>query len=78
MQKSIKYGVLDPSTALFVYAKVCTPSGEESEFVRIPLPASLLRAGNYGGQYFVKTLTGKTITLDLSAYDTIADIKSKI
>ena len=31
-----------------------------------------------GGQYFVKTLTGKTITLDLDALDTIMIVKSKI
>ena len=31
-----------------------------------------------GGQYFVKTLTGKTITLDLDALDTIIIVKSKI
>ena len=31
-----------------------------------------------GGQYFVKTLTGKTITLDCDANDTIENIKDKI
>ena len=31
-----------------------------------------------GGQYFVKTLTGKTITLDLEEYDTIENVKVKI
>ena len=31
-----------------------------------------------GGQYFVKTLTGKTITLDLDALDTIENVKAKI
>ena len=31
-----------------------------------------------GGQYFVKTLTGKTITLDLEASDTIENVKAKI
>ena len=29
-------------------------------------------------QIFVKTLTGKTITLDVKAYDTIGNIKTKI
>ena len=29
-------------------------------------------------QLFVKTLTGKTITLDMEASDTIADMKAKI
>ena len=31
-----------------------------------------------GGQYFVKTLTGKTITLDLEEYDTIENVKAKL
>jgi ubiquitin C len=31
-----------------------------------------------GGQYFVKTLTGKTLTLDLEPSDTIENVKAKI
>jgi hypothetical protein len=31
-----------------------------------------------GGMYFVKTLTGKTLTLDLVPSDTIEDVKAKI
>ena len=31
-----------------------------------------------GGRYFVKTLTGKTIPLDIEAFDTIYEIKLKI
>ena len=33
---------------------------------------------NIGGQYFIRTLSGKTITLELSAKDTILNIKQKI
>ena len=33
---------------------------------------------NIGGQYFIRTLSGKTITLELSANDTILNIKKKI
>ena len=33
---------------------------------------------NIGGKYFVKTLSGKTITLDLNGNDTVLDIKRKI
>lgn len=33
---------------------------------------------NYKMQIFVKTLTGKTITLEIESSDTILDIKSKI
>ena len=32
----------------------------------------------YGGEYFVKTLTGKTIILDLEENDTIENVKAKI
>ena len=31
-----------------------------------------------GGKYFVKTLEGKTLTLDLDEYDTIENVKAKI
>ena len=33
---------------------------------------------NIGGQYFIRTLSGKTITLELNAKDTILNIKKKI
>ena len=33
---------------------------------------------NIGGQYFIKTLSGKTITLELDKNETIFDIKEKI
>ena len=32
----------------------------------------------YGGTIFVRTLTGKTITLDVESTDTIENIKAKI
>lgn len=31
-----------------------------------------------GGQIFIKTLTGKTITLDVEFRDTVENIKSKV
>ena len=37
-----------------------------------------LLGGDEGMQIFVKTLTGKTITLDVKASDTIDDLKAKI
>ena len=33
---------------------------------------------NFGGQYFVRTLSGKNITLDLESNDTILNVKKKI
>ncbi len=40
------------------------------------LPAA--SCGGRGMQVFVKTLTGKTVTLDVEAADTVADVKAKI
>ena len=37
-----------------------------------------IKALKMGGQYFVKTLTGKSITLELEPYDTIENLKEKI
>merc|ERR1719251_337015 len=43
------------------------------------LPCTLLRLrGGSGMQIFVKTLTGKTITLDVESSDTIENVKQKI
>ena len=36
------------------------------------------KGGRCGGQIYVKTLTGKTITLDTEGSDYIEDVKSKI
>jgi len=41
------------------------------------LPGNSRNEGK-GGQLFVKTLTGKTVTLDTELSDTIEDVKSKI
>lgn len=40
------------------------------------VPFILPKSDNF--QIFVKTLTGKTITLDVSSYDTIDEVKLKI
>jgi len=42
------------------------------------LMASLWTAPAFGMQVFVKTLTGKTITLDVEPSDTIENVKAKI
>ena len=36
------------------------------------------RAGGGGMQIFVKTLTGKTLTLDVDSYETIESVKALI
>ena len=56
----------------------CTVAGTAIQALMLcasPLPV------NFGGacrQIFVKTLTGKTITLDVEASDTIDNVKAKI
>lgn len=39
---------------------------------------AFVSADTYGMQIFVKTLTGKTITLDVEPSDTIENVKAKI
>ena len=61
---------------------------KEAKFIKIALNPVTKKKGpdrvetengyTIGGQYFVKTLTGKTITLDCEASDTIEEIKAKI
>eukprot|EP00316_Scyphosphaera_apsteinii_P003936 CAMPEP_0119323740 /NCGR_PEP_ID=MMETSP1333-20130426/61484_1 /TAXON_ID=418940 /ORGANISM="Scyphosphaera apsteinii, Strain RCC1455" /LENGTH=113 /DNA_ID=CAMNT_0007331267 /DNA_START=95 /DNA_END=436 /DNA_ORIENTATION=+ len=42
------------------------------------LPISVLRLRGGSSQIFVKTLSGKTVTVDVEEGDTIADVKAKI
>jgi hypothetical protein len=53
---------------------------QEPEFVKIPLNVANNKAQYFGGsmEIYVKTLTGKTLTLDVDPYDTIEIVKSKI
>ena len=64
---SLTEGVLCPYTALIAHEKVYKNSSNEMEFVKVPL---VLRRGP-SFQIYVKTLTGKTITLEVSASDEI-------
>jgi hypothetical protein len=61
---------------------------KEAKFIKIalnpvtkkkgPERATTVHGATIGGQYFVKTLTGKTITLECEASDTIENLKAKI
>jgi len=52
---------------------------QEPEFVKIPLNVANNKVQHFGGmEIYVKTLTGKTLTLDVDSYDTIEDVKAKI
>ena len=48
------------------------------EYVKIPLPSVLKRAYLGGMEIYVKTLTGKKITLYVSCNELIEDVKAKI
>ena len=48
------------------------------EFLKQVANAARSYASGGGMQIFIKTLTGKTITLDVDASDTIENVKSKI
>ena len=79
MQLSIESGVLCQRTALFAYAKIMQGETGQVEFVKIPLPSVLKRA-SYGGdmEIYVKTLTGKKITLNVSCNELIENVKAQI
>ena len=71
IKKSLKYGILDSTTALIVFEKIQEPSGNESELVRIPLPKLKTFTGSGSMELYVKTLTGKTITIHMDQCATI-------
>ena len=47
-------------------------------FVSNHVPSLIIHLHSYWPQIFVKTLTGKTITLDVEPSDTIDNVKTKI
>lgn len=76
---SVKYGVLCPETALIAYERIANVDSEP-EFVKVPLNTTIQnKTSHFGGmQIFVKTLTGKTLDLDVDSSDTIEILKEKI
>lgn len=76
---------MDYTTALLAYEKISDSLlGQEMQVRLIPLvtPTTLKQVGaftwHYSMQIFVKTLTGNTLTLDVSSVDLIEDVKIKI
>ena len=63
-------------------AEKCTTGGRAATpRAATPSPFGFGGGSSYGGsgmQVFVKTLTGKTITLDVDSSDTIENVKAKI
>ena len=78
MKCSVKFDVLCPETALIAHERI-THIDQEPEFVKIPLNAAN-NSTKYNGnmEIFVKTLTGKTLTLDVDSFDYIYEVKAKI
>ncbi len=76
---SVKYGVLCPETALIAYERIANV-GSEPEFVKVPLNTAIQNKTSYFGgmTIYVKTLTGKTLELDVDSSDTIENLKEKI
>ena len=68
---SMKHQVLCDHTAYFAKVRSENASTGEPEYRDIPIP----KPSGGPGQIFVKTLTGKTITLDTSDCSTIEDIQ---
>jgi hypothetical protein len=85
---SIKYQVLDYSTAMIAYEKIMSEMQiGQMEYRPIPLvnARSLKQVGAFritswfdDMEIFVKTLTGKTITIFSGSRDTIENVKMKI
>jgi len=71
--------VLCPETALIAYERIAKVDSEP-EFVKVPLNTAIQNKTSYFGgmTIYVKTLTGKTLELDVDSSDTIEIVKEKI
>lgn len=65
---------MDTSTAMIAYERIMESNSQQMELRKIPLT---LMAGN-SMQIYVKTLTGKTITLDVDRDEEIISVKHKV
>ena len=70
---SVQYQVPWDLTAFFAAEKLINSSDLSSKYKKVE---SLFKASKF--QVYIKTLTGKTIDLDVSSADTIADLKMSI
>ena len=73
----IQHSILTMYHALFIAEKITEKKGNQSKLAKIPI--NLAMGGNRkDGQIFVKTLTGKTITINAGPDSTIEDVKASI
>jgi len=82
IELSIDNQVLHQLTALLAHEKIMEFKLNEAKYVKIPLNKAINRkiVKRSGGhmQIFVKTLTGKTVTLEVSCYEEIELVKEQI
>lgn len=64
-------------TSLIAHARVMQGESGQVEYVKIPLPIAKRSLGG-SMELYVKTLTGKTITLYADSSDTIENVKYKV
>ena len=83
----MKEGVNDEAATTFVSLKYYVPSFFTSWIAAQKLPSSeelleiewkIVKYPSCGMEIYVKTLTGKCITLDVESEDTIDNVKAKI
>ncbi|TNV84285.1 hypothetical protein FGO68_gene9917 [Halteria grandinella] len=72
---SIKYQLLDYSSAMVAYERIVQDLSGEVVTQKVPL---VMRAGQSEYEIYVKTLTGKTIVIFTGSVETIEEIKAKI
>ena len=76
---SVAEGVVSSYTALIAHEKIYKKSTNEIEFVKLPTTIKRERdQAAYSLMIIIKTLTGKTIYLNVQSSDTIEEIKLKI
>eukprot|EP00347_Sterkiella_histriomuscorum_P017977 403347255 len=73
---SVKYQILHYTTAMIAYEKIMEDNTLEMQLRKIPLIQSKTEGGDL--ELFVKTLTGKTITIYTNSDETIEEFKLKI
>jgi len=67
---------MDSSTAMIAYEKIMDDVTKELVTRKVPLATSSTSNGEF--EIFVKTLTGKTVTIYTNSWDTIESLKMKI
>ncbi|TNV84379.1 hypothetical protein FGO68_gene3317 [Halteria grandinella] len=72
---SKKYQLLDYSTAMVGYERLVQGLSGEIVIQKVPL---VMRAGQTEYEVYVKTLTGKTFTIQTGSNETIEELKAKI